>query len=123
MSLGSSETVKSKLGFERDAYDCGVVVSSYHTDNGIFTSKEFMEVVLRQDQKVRFSGVGAAHQNGVAEWAIWTIVTMARTMLLHAAMHAPDLVTKDLWPMAMDHAAWLYNCIPDEVTGLTPLEL
>jgi len=123
VSLGSSETVKSKLGFERDAYESGVVISSYHTDNGIFTSKEFMEVVLRQDQKVRFSGVGAAHQNRIAERAIRTIVTMARTMLLHAAMHAPDLVTKELWPMAMDHAVWLCNRIPDEVTGLTPLEL
>ena len=50
-------------------------------------------------------------------------MTMARTMLLHAAMHAPDLVTKELWPMAIDHAVWLYNCIPDEVTGLMPLEL
>ena len=123
VSLGSSETVKSKLGFERDAHDSWVVISSHHTDNGIFTSKEFMEVVLCQDQKVRFSGVGAAHQNGIAERAIRTIVTMARIMLLHAAMHAPDLVTKELWHMAMDHAVWLCNRIPDEVTGLAPLEL
>ena len=63
--LGSSETIKSKLGFERDACDCGVVISSCHTDNGIFTSKKFVEVVLCQDQKVWFSRVGAAHQNGV----------------------------------------------------------
>ena len=123
VSLGSSETVKIKLGFERDAYDCDVVISSHHTDNGIFTSKDFMKVVLHQDQKIRFSGVGAAHQNGVVEQAIRTIITMARTMLLHAAMHAPDLITKELWPMAMDHAVWLCNHIPDKVTGLTPLEL
>ena len=70
----------------------------------MFTSKEIMKVALHQNQKVRFSGVGAAHQNGVAEWAIRNIVTMARTMLLHAAMHAPDLVTKELWPMTMGHA-------------------
>ena len=70
VSLGSSETVKSKLGFERDACDSGVVISSCHTDNEIFTSKDFMEVDLCQHQKVRFSGVGAAHQNGVAEQAI-----------------------------------------------------
>ena len=109
VSLGSSKTVKSKLAFERDACDSGVVISSHHTDNGIFTSKEFMEVVLHQDQKVRFSRVGAAHQNGIAEWAIRTIMTMARTMLLHAAMHAPDLVTKELCPMAMNHVVWLHN--------------
>ena len=96
VSLGSSETIKSKLGFERDAHDSGVVIESYHTDNRFFTSKTFMEVVLCQNQKVRFSGVGAAHQNGVSEWAIRTIMTMARTMLLHAAMHAPDLLTKEL---------------------------
>jgi len=65
VSLGSSETVKSKLAFERDACDSGIVIGSHHTDNGIFTSKEFMEVVLCQDQKVWFSRVGAAHQNGV----------------------------------------------------------
>ena len=88
--------MKSKLGFERDACDSGVVISSCHTDNGIFTSKEFMEVVLCQDQKVRFSGVGASQQNAVAEQSIRTIVTMARKILLFAAMHAPDLVTKEL---------------------------
>ena len=122
MSLGSTKTVKSKLGFERDAHDCGVVISFYHTDNGMFTSKEFTWVVLCQDQKVRSSGVGAAHQNEVTKQAIRTTATMARTMLLHAAMHAPDLVTKELWPMAMSHVVWLCNHIPDEVTGLTPLE-
>ena len=46
VSLGSSETVKRRLAFERDAHDSGVVISSYHTNNEIFNSKVFMEVVL-----------------------------------------------------------------------------
>ena len=46
VSLGSSETVKSKLAFERDAHDSEFVISSCHTDNGIFFFKEFVEVVL-----------------------------------------------------------------------------
>ena len=82
-----------------------------------------MKIALCQEQKIRLSGIGAAHLNGVDEWVIWIIMTMARTLLLHTAMNAPDLVTKEQWPVVMDHAVWLCNHICDEVTGLAPLEL
>jgi hypothetical protein len=73
---------------------------------------------------VRFSGVGTGHQNGVAERGIKTVVNMARTMLLHAAIHGPDgFVSTQLWPMAMDYAAWLYNHIPKMDSGVAPVEL
>ena len=73
---------------------------------------------------MRFSGVGTGHQNGVAERGIKTVVNMARTMLLHAAIHGPDdFVSTQLWPMAMDYAAWLYNHIPKMDSGVAPVEL
>jgi len=90
VSFGSSDTLRGKLEFERLAYNDGVVIQNYHTDNGVFSTKEFMGAIMEQRQQVRFSGSGAAHQNGVAERGIQTVVNMARTMMLHAAMHSPD---------------------------------
>ena len=42
-------------------------VLSYHTDNGVFTSAQVMQELLKNDQTISLSGVGAAYQNGVAE--------------------------------------------------------
>jgi hypothetical protein len=43
------------------------------------------------DQTIDFCGVGAHHQNGVAERDIFTVTEMARAMLLHAVLHWPDV--------------------------------
>jgi hypothetical protein len=45
-----------------------------------------MADLMDSEQSVRFSGVGAAHQNGSAERNIQTIVNMAHTVMLHAAL-------------------------------------
>ena len=101
-----------------------MVAQAYHKDNRVFTSKEFMQQLLGSNQWIRISGAGTGHQNGVAERGIQTVVNMARTMLLHAALRSPEgVITSDLWPMAMDHAVWLYNRIPKMDTGLTPMEM
>ena len=72
-----------------------------------------------------FSGVGAQHQNGMAERAIQTIMYWARTMMIHLSLHWSDHGVDDLalWAFAVKHAAWLYNRIPNRHTGLTPLEI
>ena len=80
--------------------------------------------MLNDKQSLSLSGVGTAHQNAVAERGIKTVVNMARTMLLHAALRSPEgAITAELWPMAMDHATWLYNCIPHMDTGFAPVQL
>ena len=122
VSLDAVETIKAKLFYEKEAWHDGVKIQAYHTDNGVFTSKAFMEELIRTNQRVRFSGSGAAHQNGVAERGILTVVSMARKMLLHAAMRNPG-IDPGHWPMAMDYAIWLYNHIPRMDSGLSPLEL
>ena len=66
-----------------------MVIKGYNTDNGIFNSSEFMEELLKKQQKIRFSGAGDSHQNGAADRAIKTVVTMERTMLMHAALRCP----------------------------------
>ena len=123
-TLSATDTVKSKLEFETAADACGIKVKSYHTDNGVFTAKDFYNELLQGNQSLTLSGVGAAHQNAVAERAIKTVVNMARSMLLHAALRSPEgAITAEFWPMAMDHATWLYNCIPHMDTGFAPIQL
>ena len=67
-----------------------------------------MEHLNARNQRFRFSGAGAAHQNGITERSIKTMVNMTRTMLIHADLHSPDeTISMDLLPMAMDYAVWL----------------
>ena len=70
------------------------------------------------------SGVGAQHQNARAERAIQTIMSMARTFLVHVSLRWNEWGTDSLrlWPFAVRHAAWIYNCLPNRITGLTPIE-
>ena len=83
-----------------------------------------MSNLISMHQKISLSGVGAAHQNGVAERAIKTVVDMARTMLIHAAMRSPEgTIMAELWPMAVDHAVWIYNRVPRMDSGLSALEI
>ena len=101
-----------------------MVIKGYHTDNGIFNSSEFLEELLNNQQKIRFSGAGASHQNGAAERAIKTVVAIASTMLMHATLRCPeDTFYTDLWPMEMDYAVWVYNHTPDIKSVLSAIEI
>ena len=83
-----------------------------------------MEELLKKQQKIMFSGYGASHQNGEAYCSIKTVVTMTRTMLMHAALRFPeDTLSTDIWPMAMDYSVWFYNQIPDMMSGLSAIEI
>ena len=82
-----------------------------------------MEELLNNQQKILFSGDGASHRNGEAERAIKTVVTMARTVLMHDALRCTeDAFSTDLWPMDMDYAVWAYNRTPDMQSGLSAIE-
>eukprot|EP00804_Cyclotella_cryptica_P007267 CCRYP_017868-RA/>CCRYP_017868-RA protein AED:0.22 eAED:0.06 QI:0/0/0/1/1/1/2/0/1188 len=122
-SLTSSDTVRGKLLLEREAADVNVKIKSIHTDNGVFNSKEFREHCSSLNQKLSFSGVGAHHQNGVAENAICTISNMARANMIHASLRWPERSLLDLWPFAMSYAIWVHNRLPPHGHGLSPDEL
>ena len=77
-------------------------------DNGIFTSKAYEESLAETQSSTR-SGVGAHHQNGVAEANIGRVQRMARTLLLHLRLHWPDEFHPNLWPFALDYAVYIYN--------------
>jgi hypothetical protein len=112
VSLGASETIRGKHLFEREAGTCGEVIRGYHGNNRVYKMREFRKDLEEQKQLIQFSGVGAHHQNEVAEQAIRTISESARAMMLHVAIQWPKEVTLDLWPMAMDYAIYLWNQMP-----------
>ena len=123
VSLDEAETLRGKHLVEREALNCGIHVRTYRGDNGIFRSKGFLRDLEARGQTIKYSGVGAHHQNGVAERAIRTISECARTMLLHAMVHWPGAVSLELWPFAVDYAVYLWNHIPRKDTGLAPIEI
>ena len=123
MSLGTSETLIAKACFEREAALNGVKVKNYHTDNGVFTAREFMTHVHESDQRITFSGVGAHHQNGVAERNIGTVSRKARTQLLHAQLRWSEETPTSLWPMSLNHAVQPINVLPKIDEGMSPDKL
>ena len=117
VSLRTADTLVSKRAFERIAKTCGKKIRSYHGDNGIFKSEDFAVDLEDSEQVLKLSGVGAHHQNGVAERAIQTVSEKARAMMQHAFLHWPDKFEVDLWPFALDHACWFYNHAPKSSHG------
>jgi hypothetical protein len=44
-------------------------------------------------------------------------------MMLHAAIHWPDVANLTLWLMAVAHAVYLYNHMPALDTGISPADM
>lgn len=72
---------------EQEAANVGVKVKCYHTDNGVCAAREFRDHCAALGQVLFFSGVGAHHQNDIAEEAIQTVTNMARACMIHAQLH------------------------------------
>eukprot|EP00956_Cyclotella_meneghiniana_P017490 scaffold28544_cov39-Cyclotella_meneghiniana.AAC.1 len=108
---------------EREACDIGVSIKKYHSDNGVFRSKEFRSHCDELNQKLSFSGVGAKFQNGVAERGIQTVSSMAKANMFHAMLHWPGRKFIDMWPLAMQYAVWVHNRLPPDGYGAPPEEL
>jgi Reverse transcriptase (RNA-dependent DNA polymerase)/GAG-pre-integrase domain len=123
-NLNTHETINAKDNFELMCRDNGVIPQAYVSDNGsAFTSAAFTAKLRQFAQIIRFAGAGAHHHNGTAERAIQTIMSMARTMMLHASIHWPEMSDPSLWPMAVAHAVFLYNHVPNLDSGVSPCDL
>jgi hypothetical protein len=72
-STNTNKTISSKRWLESEAKEEGMKIKKYHADNGIFAPQAFKEECDLKGQGYSFSGVGAHHQNGVAEQNIKTI--------------------------------------------------
>jgi hypothetical protein len=123
-TIDTHETLKAKQKFELLCRDFGVTPQQYQSDNGSpFTSQGFTENLSTFQQIIRFAGVGAHHHNGCAERSIQSVMSIARTMMLHAAIHWPETADPTLWPMAVAHAVYLINHMPNLSTGVAPIDI
>ena len=67
-------------------------------------------------------GVGAQHQNGVAERTIHTVIERARTNLIHAAIRNPDNINETLWPFALNHVCNVWHKV-HKVNTFSPSQI
>jgi hypothetical protein len=102
---------------------CGVSIQNYHGDNGVYKSADFVKDLNNRNQTTLYSGVGAHHQNGVAERAICTISESTRVMIFPVTIHWPEETKMDLWPLAMDYAVYLWNRMQRKDSRMAPLEI
>ena len=123
VSLGASDTVRSKEIYELWAAKHGVSMKCYRGGNRVYKTKMFKEDLALKHQKMSYSGVGAHGKKWVAERAIQTVVTSARTMILHQASLWPEQFDMRLWSFALQHVAYLWSHRPNMDYGITPLEI
>jgi hypothetical protein len=90
-----------------------------------FLRRSFGVTAKKKQQSQSFSGIGTQHQNAHAECAIWTIMYMVRTFMVHASLHWTERGSDNLslWFFAVKHLVWVCNHVPNVRLGLTPLEL
>jgi hypothetical protein len=119
--MSSEETLKGKEAFEQYAESHGVTIKHYHADNGRFEDKVFMTSIEKSKQSISFSGVGAHHQNGVAEKRIGDLQRKATALLLHAQRRWPDAISIYLWPYALRAANDSRNSLPNKASLECPI--
>jgi len=122
VNFTAGEALRAKRTFEQEMLSMGVTVLNYHADNGIFTASEYQDELAKMGQNLTLSGVGAHHQNAMAERMIGVTVSMARTMMLHAKLRWPKAVKTQLWPMALKHSQHLHNHLPN-LNNVCPIDL
>ena len=66
VSLGTSDTLRSKEIYENKAKEFGITIKGYRGDNGVYKSKSFLDQVSNADQQLSLSRVGAHGKNVVA---------------------------------------------------------
>ena len=81
---------------EREAFKSGINIKSFRADNGVFKSAEFRLELKENEQHITFYGIGARHQNSIAERYIRTMVEKSRTALLNAHARWPEMIGMEL---------------------------
>ena len=95
-SATTAATMAAKHAYERVAKSYGVQVKAWRADNLRFNSREFMASCDQAGQTYTYCGVGAHHQNAIAESKIKTVSYAGRTLLLHAKRKWPTIIVTAL---------------------------
>eukprot|EP00978_Attheya_sp_CCMP212_P007527 scaffold17426_cov58-Attheya_sp.AAC.7 len=73
-------------------------------------------------QQVTYCGVGAHHQNGLAENTVKQFTLKGRTLLLHAKRHWPEAITTILRHFALKAGVKVHNDFKLDNDGKTPVQ-
>ena len=103
-----AETLQGKKAFETVTNQYGVIIQSYHVDNGIFRANDWIKDCHDKNQTLTFAGVNVHHQNGKAERRIRLLQELTRTQMIHLQHKLSRINTTPLWPYAMRMAN---NCL------------
>ncbi len=99
-------TMAEKLLIQRVSPLVPVIhIKHYHADNGRFKDNLFIKSIEDKGQTISFCGVGAHHQNGIAEKRIGDLQRRATALLLHAQRRWPDAINTYLWTYAISCGA------------------
>ena len=120
--LTLESTISGKESLESFCQDCDVTLKKIRADNGRFADTDFMNHVHLRRQSIELCGVGAHHQNSVAERMNRTLTEKSQTILLHAKRLWPEAISVALWPLAILYAAYLYNYFSFDNDRLAPIE-
>ena len=118
----SEQTLSSKLAYERVAQQHDVRVKAYHADNLRFNDNNFRGECVKLGQQLTFCGVGAHHQNAIAESKVKLVCQGARTILLHAKRRWPSVISHVLWPFALQAIIDRHNRLSLDEFGRSPLK-
>ena len=118
----SAQTIASKHAYERIAQQHQVKIKAYHADNLRFNDNTFRGDCINSKQRLTFCGVGAHHQNAVADSKVKLVCHGARTILLHAKRKWPQVISHVLWPFAMQVIVERHNRLSLDQHGRSPLE-
>ena len=122
-STSMEETMMAKRAYERMAREYGVAIQHYRADNLRFNDVEFQKDCKKNGQTFNYCGVGAHHQNGIAEAKNKILTYGARKLLLNAKRHWPSVIKRSLWPFALLADAKRHNELSLNENGKSPLEL
>ena len=119
--LNTHEALKAKQDFKLKCKDAGVLHLEYISGNGTAFISKFYTAHLSNFCKIQqFAGVHSHHYKELQRKAIQTIMSIARSMMLHSAIHWPEVSNLSLWPMAVQYATYICNKVPDPSTGFCP---
>jgi hypothetical protein len=86
-----------------------------------YISNITMLIMEGSKQTISFCGVGAHHQNGIAEKRIGALQRRGTTLLLHAQRRWPDAINTHLWTYAIRAANDSRNYAPTNENDTSPM--
>ena len=88
-----------------------IIIEQYHADNGIFRANAWVQDCQERSNThiTTYYGLGAHHNNGLAERRVRYIQDNDRAMILYAQQKIPEAITAYLWPYSLRHANNSYS--------------